>query len=290
MVSASDGWAVGEGGTIIHYDGTSWLSVSSPTNKELNSIFMVSASDGWTVGEDGIILNYDGSDWSEFIDTGDEVWSDVFMVSASDGWMVGDSGRIYHYDGSDWSEFTDTGSTNWQSVYLFASDDGQVVGNNGDIYKYDGLEWTSVSSPTNKRLKTVQMLASDDSWAVGNSGIILHFIIEGLFKENGYFISSAFDMGDSSPIQTVEWDQSIPTCSPTCEIRLQIRAAPDASGSPGTWTNWYGENGVDTYFTNADGTIIPLGLNNNQWMQYRVELIGDNLDTPILQEARINYR
>ena len=31
MVSAGEGWAVGDGGTILHYTGGSWQSAASPT-------------------------------------------------------------------------------------------------------------------------------------------------------------------------------------------------------------------------------------------------------------------
>jgi len=43
MVSASDGWVVGSGGTILRWNGTTWNSVDSPTDSSLLSIDMVSA-------------------------------------------------------------------------------------------------------------------------------------------------------------------------------------------------------------------------------------------------------
>ncbi|MFH1286939.1 MAG: hypothetical protein ABII02_04290, partial [Candidatus Magasanikbacteria bacterium] len=113
---------------------------------------------------------------------------------------------------------------------------------------------------------------------------------DGSPASQGYLISSAFDMTTSSEIQVIEWDQVIPSCSPTCEIKLQVRAAPDSSGSPGTWTPWYGEIGVGDYFTVSAGTLLPTILNGNQWVQYRAELIGDGVDTPILEEVRLNYK
>jgi len=30
-------------------------------------------------------------------------------------------------------------------------------------------------------------------------------------------------------------------------------------------------------------------LNNNQWLQYRAEFIGDGADTPVLEDVTINY-
>ncbi|MBU1488130.1 PKD domain-containing protein, partial [bacterium] len=61
MVSATDGWAVGGYGTILHYDGTSWSEFSSPTSNYLVSVTMVSATDGWAVGTGSTILRFVGT-------------------------------------------------------------------------------------------------------------------------------------------------------------------------------------------------------------------------------------
>jgi type II secretory pathway pseudopilin PulG len=112
----------------------------------------------------------------------------------------------------------------------------------------------------------------------------------GVFETVGDLTSSAYDMGRSSSVQAIEWDESIPTCIPVCTVRLQIRAAPDSGGSPGTWTDWYGPGGSGGYFTQPLGAIIPVALNGNQWVQYRAFLDGDGNDTPVLEEVRVNYR
>jgi photosystem II stability/assembly factor-like uncharacterized protein len=64
MVSATDGWAVGDRGTIAHYNGDTWEKVDSPTNTWLHKVFMVSTSDGWAVGDQGTILHYQNGVWS----------------------------------------------------------------------------------------------------------------------------------------------------------------------------------------------------------------------------------
>ena len=104
----------------------------------------------------------------------------------------------------------------------------------------------------------------------------------------GSLVSSAFDMGDASPVETIEWDATVPSCSPACTVKLQVRTAPDASGSPGAWTSWYGTSGSGTYFT--DASRVSVDLNGNQWVQYRVELVGDGTDTPVVTETRLYYR
>jgi len=117
------------------------------------------------------------------------------------------------------------------------------------------------------------------SWDSGGSG----------YASFGYLISSAFNTLGPSGFNVISWSASIPSCSPSCEVKLQIRTASDAGGSPGAWSSWSGAAGAGTYFTDPAGTIISADLNFDQWIQYRVELIGDGLDTPILAEVKINY-
>jgi hypothetical protein len=63
MRSASDGWAVGSQGTLIHYGGGQWRQVHGPTTRDLYAVTQVGAADGWAVG-DGAILHLTGGRWS----------------------------------------------------------------------------------------------------------------------------------------------------------------------------------------------------------------------------------
>jgi len=51
-------WACGTDGIIIHYDGTAWKKINSPTHEDLNNIMMLSKSEGWITGTNGKILRY----------------------------------------------------------------------------------------------------------------------------------------------------------------------------------------------------------------------------------------
>ena len=160
------------------------------------------------------------------------------------------------------------------------------------LTNYDSVNWaqTDWSSGAGQALWSDEAkYAFDDGniEASASGNITLKSASSTNYEESGYLLSSAFDMGGASPVQIIEWDENIPD---NCDIKLQLRTAPNSSGSPGAWTNWYGENGAGTYFTSASGTLVSLDLNGNQWVQYRVELSGDGLNTPALTEVRINYR
>lgn len=58
IVSSWDGWAVGESGLLVHWDGLEWLQASSPVTYTLNAVDMLDGSNGWAVGLNGTLLHY----------------------------------------------------------------------------------------------------------------------------------------------------------------------------------------------------------------------------------------
>ena len=141
MVSAGEGWVVGGWGTILHYTGGSWNTVTSLTPNPLGSVFMVSASEGSAVGY-LTILHYSGGSWSNYTTTY-ELHS-VSMVNPTEGWAVGDDGTILHYSGGSWSPVKSPTTNELWSVFMVSASDGWAVGGAGTI-----LHYTS-AAPENK--------------------------------------------------------------------------------------------------------------------------------------------
>ena len=104
--SPSDVFAVGQNGTILHYDGSGWSPMDSGTTKTLNGLWGTSSSDVYAVGATNgrVILHFDGSSWQEMASppTSFGYWN-VWGSSSSDIFAVGSSGTIVHYDGTTWS-------------------------------------------------------------------------------------------------------------------------------------------------------------------------------------------
>jgi photosystem II stability/assembly factor-like uncharacterized protein len=175
MVTPSDGWAVGEGGMILHYTGSSWSTVTSPTIYGLQSVFMVSASEGWAVGVNGLVLHYSGGSWITATSPTGEYLQSVFMVSASEGWAVGDGGTILHYSGGSWITATSPTIYGLQSVFMVSASEGWAVGQSGTILHYSGGSWTTFTSPTTEWLVSLFMVSASDGWAVGLHGTIIHY-------------------------------------------------------------------------------------------------------------------
>ena len=62
--SASDVWAVGSGGTILHHDGKAWTAVLSGTTDTLNAVWGSSPADVWIASSSSTILHGNATKWS----------------------------------------------------------------------------------------------------------------------------------------------------------------------------------------------------------------------------------
>jgi photosystem II stability/assembly factor-like uncharacterized protein len=210
MISATDGWAIGETGqhnpVILHYDGKQWTATNNfPLDQQirLSSISMVSATEGWIVGETslplsngsaqstsvGIIFHYVQGTWS--IATGSivpPVLRGLFIRAADDVWTVGDEGTILHYDGVQWNEITSSAIANTFSLTAVTATSNHnvwVTGSLGVLLHYDGTRWTRITSifdagANSPDLLSISMSSPQDGWIVGNgvhsaNGLIWHY-------------------------------------------------------------------------------------------------------------------
>ena len=202
-----------------------------------------------------------------------------------------------------WSGFVESANKNGGEIYYQLSNDSGSTWQywNGSSWVVAGITNYNPASVINANINKFAtsssdimfkaFLSSDGTQQVQLDEVQIGYYGSGSgYQTAGYLISSAFNLTDNSPVQVIDWNETIPACTPVCNIKLQVRTAPDAGGSPGTWTDWYGASGIGAYFTNHYGELISKDLNNNRWVQYRAELTGDGVNTPILDEVRVNYK
>jgi photosystem II stability/assembly factor-like uncharacterized protein len=194
MVSATDGWAVGAGGTMIHWDGLKWSNVASPTGFDLDSVFFVNAQNGWAVGAYGTIIQWNGTSWKRVAGPTTADLSSVRMVNTWDGWAVGKtvqnivSGNetwvwtIIRWNGSSWTNSTTPSEigNNLLSVTMVDSVDGWAVGAGGSILRWNGTQWsvwTEFPMPGSifAGFYSVCLVNAYDGWAVGDLGTVYHW-------------------------------------------------------------------------------------------------------------------
>lgn len=71
-------FAVGRGGTILHYNGSSWTAMASNTTFDLYDVWGTSATNVYAVGSDssgnGYVTRYNGTSWSEVVNNHSNLW------------------------------------------------------------------------------------------------------------------------------------------------------------------------------------------------------------------------
>ena len=189
MVSGGEGWAVGAKGTILHFAGGTWQVYASPTAKDLRSVTMVSASEGWAVGDE-TILHYSDGAWQLFANPAGTVLTSVAMVSAGEGWSMTAGGGALHYVDGAWQPVVSLTTNPLNSVAMLSPNEGWSVGDQGTILHYTtATGWVSVSSPTSARLASVAITAGGDVYVVGgdrgygSSGAIILRRTGGLWQQ-----------------------------------------------------------------------------------------------------------
>lgn len=145
--SERDVFAVGNAGTIVHYDGNAWSAMNSGTTKNLSGVFGFAANDVYVVGQNMTILHYNGQTWSAMNVVNPPSWlpslNGVWGSAPNDIWAVGSGYIRVHYNGSTWSGTTNT-VTDWLwSAWGSSASNVFAVGDWQALYLYDGKAWSA---------------------------------------------------------------------------------------------------------------------------------------------------
>ena len=168
----ADAYAVGDVGTVLHYNGIEWKPETMPTAANLTGVW----------GTDGKV--YAVSTMGEiFASTGDGTWTlaasnpgakTLFAISgssASNVVAVGNDGTMLRFDGSTWtpSQVPGISPQALHGVYTTDADHIVVVGNGGAEAHYLSGAWTldRMPSVSFKNLLAVGGLSASDAYATG---------------------------------------------------------------------------------------------------------------------------
>jgi hypothetical protein len=182
--ATNDVYAVGELGSIIHYDGASWSLQPSVTTFPLYGVHGSSASDIWAVGGNTVLHN-DGTGFQP-VSTGitgfnaRAVWTDGTVV------VIAAVGRVLRFDGSTWTDtpvpgFATAGGSvdNLASVWGSGPNDIYLAGSEpqfqASAWHYDGTSWQKIMAGTTKALHGVWGSSSTGVHMVGENRTMTYF-------------------------------------------------------------------------------------------------------------------
>ena len=186
-------WAVGAGGVIDSWDGSSWTVQQSGKSYDLLDIGGSATGTGWAVGTNGTILvTTNGTTWTAQAApsiSGSTTYNlqGVTASSASRAWAVGAGGAIISTSntGATWTQVTSpttstlndivaTGTTVSTTTPVFAVGAGGaiVVSTNGTIF-------VSQTSPTTANLNGVAAQGGSVLWSVGQNMTVVYTSTKG---------------------------------------------------------------------------------------------------------------
>jgi hypothetical protein len=123
--STSNIFAVGAGGHILRFNGTSWSAMASPTARNLARVAGSGANDIWAFG-DSVLVHFDGTQWtnipfvSDLLDARTVVPSPylqstfqagLWVRGPKEAYLAGDFGGFLRWDGSGWRHMNSSGPT-----------------------------------------------------------------------------------------------------------------------------------------------------------------------------------
>ena len=178
----SEGWAVGEGGDIIHNPdgGPIWTLQRTSTGKNLTSVDMKFAPLGWAVGTNGVIQRtVNGGEYWKFHEThtGSDLHA-VSFISKRKGWAAGRGGIILSTTdgGFTWTSKSSGINQTLYDILALSEQEIYAVGASGTIiYSTDGGEtWEQEHTGIDNALYAItRVKESDTLWAVGQLGVVL---------------------------------------------------------------------------------------------------------------------
>jgi hypothetical protein len=184
--STGNVYAVGDGGTIVRWDGTTLSVETSNTTQDLLAIWGTSESNIWAAGDAGTVVRYNGSTWSVTTLPTAASLRGIWGSSPTNVYIVGDTGAVRRWNGSSWAPVTGVAAAatkegflrNLNAVWGSSATDVYFVGDTGVIIHGNGTSWEQqpyeTGFPIHRDLHGVWGTGPADVWAVAKHTVILH--------------------------------------------------------------------------------------------------------------------
>lgn len=246
----------------INYVKAQWKKQESGTKKTLYSIYFTDTVNGWAVGDSGSIIKYDGNKWEVQLSGTDKILYSVVFINRDKGFAVGQKGTILKTTngGQNWEQIN-IGVSNLLTSIDFPDDmRGYIVGDSGIVLRTDngGDSWyiknKILSDSSYIILNAIKFINSDTGYA---GGTFLFKTVNG--GKNWNKLSNGDTLMDINSISFPSRDTGYITIAPEWGIKGRICKTSDAGR---TWKTIYAGGGwnYSIYFiNNSIGYIASTG-------------------------------
>lgn len=197
-----DVWAVGDEGTVRHYDGTGWLRPTSPTGESLHAVHGAAANEVWMVGDEGTAIRWDGQRLAKAPDGIHGQFRAVVVdgmptetTASDDGpggggdaavgpparvWVFGSEGRIFRYNDVGWTAFASGDRRSILGATGLAESELMAVGEGGLTQLYRAEERATLSYGSDRSFLSLFGMPSGELWNVGDEVLRA--------RDNGWYV------------------------------------------------------------------------------------------------------
>jgi photosystem II stability/assembly factor-like uncharacterized protein len=162
--------------------GATWSDSTAGVAVELYAVSAVSASEAWAVGDSGTIVHFSSGSWTVQTVAGwptSKAFRGVAFVDSLHGWAVGDGGGVVYTanGGTTWTIITAPGTASaLRGVTVVGTTGAIAVGDAGSMRYLTATTNSARGSGTGENLYGVTLSDAGHAWAVGENATVVRSI------------------------------------------------------------------------------------------------------------------
>ncbi|MEH6471581.1 MAG: hypothetical protein V7752_10035 [Halopseudomonas sp.] len=169
-------FAVGDQGTVLHFDGCQWALTELPQQTRLHSVWGTSSNNVYACGENATIYRFNGVEWQQaYSGQIDNPLLAITGFGPHDIFVVGDNGMALRYDGLQWRKMNTGTQAELYGLWGLDAEHLLAVGGGGVVMRWNGEQWASFYSGRDNDVFGVWGESLNRIFLVGLPGSIIRF-------------------------------------------------------------------------------------------------------------------
>ncbi|WP_170156808.1 serine/threonine-protein kinase [Roseimicrobium gellanilyticum] len=156
--------------------GSGWTVVPPITDTDLHCVWGWDPRNVWAVGQKGTILHFDGSSWKK-MDSGtlEDLFAVVGTQDGTCVWAAGDHGTILRFRAGQWETMASGTTERLLAIVCCCPNHAWAAGENGSLCRWENMKWSTRSSGTTRTLRSLFGVKVNNIWAAGDHGFVMHW-------------------------------------------------------------------------------------------------------------------